>query len=92
MRSYYEKEIHSSISIQDYPVRYQTTGLKVKIELPDDDDFGRKVFKGWNQKIADYFSMENPSADYIYDFGDSWEHKIQLEKIPPREKNVNYPV
>ncbi len=45
-----------------------------------------------NQKIADYFSMENPSADYIYDFGDYWHHEIQLEKILPREKNVNYPV
>ncbi len=67
------------------------TGLKVNIGFPD-DDFGRKILKGWNQKIADYFSMENPSADYIYDFGDSWEHKIQLEKTLPREKNVNYPV
>jgi dihydropteroate synthase len=36
--------------------------------------------------------MENRSADYTYDFGDNWEHKIQLEKILPREKNINYPI
>ncbi|MEA3487630.1 MAG: plasmid pRiA4b ORF-3 family protein, partial [Euryarchaeota archaeon] len=45
-----------------------------------------------NQNIADYFSMENQSAVYTYDFGDSWEHKIQLEKIPPREKGIKYPI
>ncbi|MCG2737314.1 MAG: plasmid pRiA4b ORF-3 family protein [Candidatus Methanoperedenaceae archaeon] len=34
----------------------------------------------------------HPSADYIYDFGDYWHHKIQLDKILPREKNISYPV
>lgn len=34
--------------------------------------------------------MENPSAYYVYDFGDSWEHEIRLEKILPREKR-KYP-
>jgi len=68
-----------------------STGLKVNIGSPD-EDFGREVLPGWKQKIADYFSAENRSADYVYDFGDSWEHKIQLEKILPREKNINYPI
>ncbi len=63
----------------------------MNIGLPD-DEFYKKILVDWNQKIADYFTMENPSADYIYDFGDNWEHKIQLEKILPREQNVNYPV
>lgn len=31
-------------------------------------------------------------ASYVYDFGDYWDHKIQLEKILPREKGVNYPI
>jgi hypothetical protein len=29
---------------------------------------------------------------YEYDFGDSWEHDIVLEKILPPEPNVRYPV
>jgi hypothetical protein len=57
-----------------------------------DEDFGREVLPGWKQKIANYFSMKNRSADYVYDFGDNWEHRIQLEKILPREKNINYPI
>ena len=35
--------------------------------------------------------MENRIANYTYDFGDNWEHKIPLEKILPRDKNIEYP-
>lgn len=67
-------------------------GTKVEIGIPE-KEFGEhgETLAGWREKIADYFSMENPKADYVYDFGDSWEHKIELEKIIPREKGVDYP-
>ena len=68
-----------------------STGLTVNIGSPN-GDFGEEVLPELKQKIADYFSMENRTADYVYDFGDSWEHKIQLEKIVPREKGVTYPI
>lgn len=69
-----------------------STGMKIEIGIPE-EEFGeyRGTLAGWRQKIADYFSMENPKADYVYDFGDNWEHNIQLEKILPREKDVDYP-
>lgn len=31
-------------------------------------------------------------ADYIYDFGDGWEHRIESEKILPRDENIEYPI
>ena len=70
-----------------------STGMKIEIGIPE-KEFGEygETLQERNKKIADYFSMENRTADYVYDFGDNWEHKIQLEKILPREKNVNYPV
>ncbi len=68
-----------------------STGLSVNIGLPD-EEFDREVLPGWRQKIADYFSLENRSADYTYDFGDGWKHKIQLEKILTREKDIIYPI
>ncbi len=49
-------------------------------------------FQAGDKKIADYFSMANRTASYDYDFGDNWEHKIQLEKILPRDKGVTYPI
>jgi len=36
------------------------------------------VLSDHKQKIADYFSLENPSAGYVYDFGDNWEHTVKL--------------
>ncbi len=77
--------------LHEFAIIDPATGSEVDIGFPD-DDFGKKVLKGWNQKIARYFSMENPSADYIYDFGDYWIHSLKLEKILPREKNVDYPI
>ena len=67
------------------------TGLKQFIGTQN-EDFGDEVLPESNKKIADYFSMENQSAVYTYDFGDNWEHKIHLEKIVPREKGVKYPI
>jgi len=66
-------------------------GRKVKIGIPD-DEFPEDALAGWNQKIADYFSMKNNTADYLYDFGDDWEHTVVLEKILPRETGIKYPV
>ncbi|MEA1907811.1 MAG: hypothetical protein U9N43_02090 [Euryarchaeota archaeon] len=37
-----------------------------------------KPGKGDNEMIARHFSMENQSAEYAYDFGDDWEHRILL--------------
>jgi len=28
---------------------------------------------------------------YIYDFGDAWEHEIELEEIIPRDRDLNFP-
>ena len=80
----------SDYHLHEFEIFNSSSGLKVNIGIPD-EDFGGEIFPGWEQKIADYFSMENRSADYTYDFGDNWEHTVELEKILPRENNVNYP-
>ncbi len=38
--------------------------------------------------------LKNPSdrAIYLYDYGDSWEMSVNLEKILPKTKNTTYPV
>lgn len=76
---------------------------KVKIGIPqegDEDDFlpeketedEPKVLAGWEHKIADYFTQENKTAAYLYDFGANWQHAVELEKVLPRDKGVKYPV
>ena len=43
-------------------------------------------------KIAKYFTLENKDALYTYDFGDSWEVKVRLEKIIPKTEGLEYPI
>ena len=70
-----------------------STGMKIEVGIPE-REFGEygETRPGWKEKIADWFTIENRKADYTYDFGDDWEHKIELEKILPWEKGVKYPV
>lgn len=34
----------------------------------------------------------NPTAEYNYDFGDNWQHALDLEEMLPREHGARYPV
>lgn len=36
--------------------------------------------------------QEGDTFEYLYDYGDYWEHEITVEKILPSEKDVHYPV
>ena len=69
------------------------TGAKVVVGIPDEEflDDDRGVLPDDKQKIARYFTPENSHAQYVYDFGDGWQHVISLEKIVHREENIQYP-
>jgi len=79
--------------LHEFEMRHPSTGENVRIGTPTEEAefFGQEIISEHHQKIADWFSMENRIANYTYDFGDNWEHKIQLEKILPRDKNIEYP-
>lgn len=42
-------------------------------------------------KVSDLLKKEKDKIVYEYDFGDSWEHDIVLEKILPVDDNQTYP-
>jgi len=43
-------------------------------------------------KISDLLKKEREKIIYDYDFGDSWEHDIILEKILPIDDKIKYPI
>lgn len=43
-------------------------------------------------RVSDLLKKEKDKLVYEYDFGDSWEHEILLEKILPYDNNINYPI
>lgn len=76
--------------LHDFAVRHPRTDATVRMGIPD-DDFELNILAGWEHNIADYFSAKNKTAKYVYDYGDNWEHSVELEKILPRHKERAYP-
>ncbi|MCB9430746.1 MAG: plasmid pRiA4b ORF-3 family protein [Ardenticatenaceae bacterium] len=42
-------------------------------------------------RLSELLGREGQKMLYEYDFGDSWEHELLLEKILPAEPGVHYP-
>ena len=57
-----------------------------------DDDFGMETEDESKYKLSQLLSKEKDTIKYEYDFGDSWEHKILLEKILPFDSKTALPV
>jgi hypothetical protein len=76
--------------LHDFTVLNPRLHKKERIGIPD-DDFESEILPGWERNITDYFSMENNTAAYVYDYGDNWEHRVQLEKILTRTNKTKYP-
>lgn len=59
---------------------------------PDDMDGMPETRDERKAKLEELVSRPRAKFVYEYDFGDSWEHEIALEKILPAEAGVKYPV
>lgn len=42
--------------------------------------------------LSNYITKQGASFTYIYDFGDEWIHRIELEQIQTLDKTIKYPV
>ncbi len=56
-----------------------------------DDDFGFDIKEENKFRLSQLLKHEKESLIYEYDFGDSWIHKITLEKILPFNPNKKLP-
>jgi hypothetical protein len=56
-----------------------------------DPDWNRRSYDERLVKLSDMVDGGIKSFKYEYDFGDGWEHKLQVKKIGPPEANVRYP-
>lgn len=76
-----------SSHLHSFKVNNSYYSVKYKDMFDDMDDMedAAKV------KLKAAFQKEKAAIHYEYDFGDSWNHKIVLEKIMEPEPNVHYP-
>lgn len=67
-------------------------GQLVRIGIPDDDDFLEPPLRAdWKVPITRYFKRPGHRAEYLYDFGDDWQHDVQLTAIALAEPGLTYP-
>ena len=55
-------------------------------------DYGLDMQDEKKVKLSSVIKSEKAKFFYIYDFGDSWEHSILVEKILPIDTKVSYPL
>lgn len=55
-------------------------------------DYGLDMQDERKVKLSSVIKSEKAKFFYIYDFGDSWEHSILVEKILPLDPKVSYPL
>ncbi|MCC7202254.1 MAG: plasmid pRiA4b ORF-3 family protein [Nitrospirae bacterium] len=79
--------------LHHFEIRNPGTGAKEYIGIPDEEGLmPMKMLTGWKKKIADYFLKRKTKSDYIYDYGDNWEHSVELENILSRQEGIKYPL
>lgn len=61
--------------------------------IPDDEfESGRDTIDEKTVKLRDFNKREIKRFDFEYDFGDGWEHAIEIEKVFSPEGNIRYPI
>ena len=56
-----------------------------------DDEFGMPIRSAKSTSLRKIAPEPGAVFSYEYDFGDSWQHRIEVEKVLPPEPGVRYP-
>jgi len=89
------KVLHDIVQITmgwlDYHLWEFTIG-KRKYGLPMDEDWGAAPRMGAIKVgLRDVLKSRKTTIDYLYDFGDSWEHRLTVTDVRQGEPGVGYP-
>jgi len=77
---------------QDYHLHMFTINGQIYGD-PEDDEYGDLGTKNEARfRPNEALGREGSKFRYEYDFGDSWEHELIVEKILPAEKGIRYPL
>ena len=69
------------------------SGQRIRLGIPDDSGFYdvNEVLPGWEHRVSRFLKMDALPVLYTYDFGDEWQHEIQLEASRPAESTQVIP-
>ena len=76
-----------------FRIRTDSSLSFIEIGIPNEDRFEDEpeIIPGWEIPISRYFNDVGVTSEYEYDFGDGWEHDVNLEGILQKEKGTKYP-
>lgn len=79
--------------LHEFTIREPGRGKLVRISWPDEEGYSEQpILTGWELRARDYFIWPGTSAEYLYDFGDDWKHRVELEAVIPAAAGVRYPI
>jgi len=82
----------SDAHLHVFKINHSDTGQPLEIGIPDDEGISSvEQLPGHLIQIADYFSLHDDVARYVYDFGDDWRHVVVFETWLTEEEGIEYP-
>lgn len=78
--------------LHDFKMKNPETGAQETIGEDPEEDNSCNSLNEKNTKIKDFFINNKSKALYTYDFGDGWDHEVQLMKIVPAIPGKKYPI
>lgn len=71
---------------------WEFTIAKLRYGLTMDEDWGTAPrLVASKVRLRDVLKPRKTTIDYLYDFGDSWEHRLTVTRIRPGEPGLAYP-
>ncbi len=65
---------------------------KQRYGLPMDEDWGTEPRKeAAKVRLRDVVKSRRTTIDYLYDFGDRWEHRLTVTRVRPGDPEASYP-
>lgn len=61
------------------------------VPAPDGEDYGRAVLRDKSVRIEALIAKGHDRFEYVYDFGDNWEHAVEIGQVADADPAVKYP-
>jgi hypothetical protein len=89
-------QLHRALQIimgwEDYHLHEFSISRRIySVPDPDDDLYERKVIDEKRVRLKEAVPRVGTRFEYLYDFGDSWRHDLQLEAIVLPDAEGTYP-
>ncbi len=83
--------IQATMGWFDYHL-WEFTIAERRYGLPMDEDWGTEPRADASKvRLRDLLKQPRTTIDYIYDFGDNWEHRLTITDVRAGDANLSYP-